>query len=304
MKKIVVKRETPWDSTRIVSYNNLTHNDVWGNILYLLSHEYEVILCGRDFEDNHDIMLQIQIDRLFNIELVDCPVIGIPNSEPCYDISTLKQYDGIICYDEDMASSCDVVSVPHIVTPLVSIDRYKKMYNPTADVRNFFVTNSSAELQQINDVARIFYNLPIKLRTYTWKETADKRGWDRLGVLKILGAEVSTKIAFKNYFDIVTSSFGVFNTRRGDLGMNRASTYAAFAKRISVGYPETYQCILYPSLTSYDWRYLREQILRLIDDKSYYNECAEFAYEKVHDLDMENFKEPILEFVAEVINNG
>lgn len=292
MKTILVKQDSPF--MKEVSYE--PHASIGWNILCILSLEYKVVLEGYDFEGNYDAVLQ---RGPLDVELPDAPAIGMPDDEKSYDISTLIKYDGIICYDKNMASTCEVVSVPCVVAHPVPIDVYKKIYNPQKN-NTSLVTNSIFLNQQLNDIARIFHNLPIGLKTYYYVPNADLLK-NRCEVLKLLDIELFEAVTFEKYFNIIASSFGSFNARTHPLGVNKAATYAAFAKKIGVGVPETFQELLYPSLTSYDWRYLREQIVKLIDDKSYYNDCAEFAYEKVHSLDMEKFKEPLLEFMAGII---
>lgn len=270
-------------------------------IFSFLSKKYDLYVSGYDTLPNPDgfacsIAQCVLEDRLHRP--LPRPIIGLPDNEWMYSLSTLREYDAIIAANDGIESDCLLANVPCVKAHPVNLSHVDEaICEVEPDVSDVIFTNHSIHDVGQGENMRVIHDAGLRLGVYYFPHQAgeiDK--WQMDGIFLF---EVQR---WEKYVNMVASSFGGSNINRGPLGVGKVAVFAAYNRKISIGYPMQYQKILYPELTSFDLEVLRNYCLKL-KSKSFYDECGCKAKERLPILDMENYRDLVVNFVDMVISN-
>tara|TARA_Y100000310_G_scaffold249502_1_gene255572 strand:+ start:4879 stop:5814 length:936 start_codon:yes stop_codon:yes gene_type:complete len=259
-----------------------------GNGVTIPTNHFAATICQCQLEDRLHLMLPR-------------PVIGLPDNDSMYTLNTLAGYDGIIATTDIIVADCKVVGVPYIKAHPINfshLSNCKDNFETNQLLSRSIFSNHPWSNVFCNDILRIIDDVDIMYHIYYYPNALQEvsRLWDYPNV------ELFAVTTWEQYVSMVWSSFGGCNINCSPMGVGKVAAIAAYNRKISIGYMQQYQKMLYPELSSFDWYVLRRQLKKLVESPNFYTECAEKAHEQLSLLDMHNYQQLLLDFMESVIN--
>ena len=299
MEKILVCSDSPnFEFSSMGQPYHPTH--ALSNYFGILGQRYELYLVGYDHPESVRIPLSsfsatILWIRAPRIDWQPKPFIFIPDSSDMYFLQDLAKMDAVIAYCDEIALDAKIADVKclHGMLP-IKLNYFENIQVNEID-KDIAWTNKSVD--EIRDAIRLVHETNLKLYSYT-QENDREENRQEADFARVF---YSQRTDWYKFAQNVANSFISLNTYRKRIALGAIAPIAAYAKRVSVGYPHAFQKYLYPNLTSYNPDELRELIIRLLNDRDFYNENAEYAHHILFSLESSNFEKPIVDFVEDVL---
>jgi len=260
------------------------------NLVFILQDAFDLYSCGYHYDGRIEVNFDATLRLVYGgiKEWFPRPIIFIPDHSAMYDITELNTVDAVIANNPVTARDAQIFGKPCLYFYLpVFLEAFRNIqWTGHREYEKLLVFNKS--LNDILEPVKALFATGFNILTYT--HAADEINSVWLEVCSLLkNVIVINHTTWEDFASITYSKFGVCNIYR-PITVGRIATMSAFAKSISIGYPQSYNEYLYPYLTSFDWEVLSQRLLEVYENRELYNEIADYAHGRLLELDVSNTK--------------